>query len=643
MKKILPVLIILFLTTSLQAQYTKIIIQFKDKGSNTFSIANPSQYLSQRALQRRTKYNIAIDSTDLPITKRYIDSIRLAGDVNILSASKWLNQVLIQAADSAALSKIRSFPFVKSAQPVGLRIAVESPVPGKFVETVTPLIVPATSRTAATTDYFDYGSSYGQVHIHEGEFLHNKGFRGENVVIAMLDAGYQQYKTLSVFDSVRMNGQVLGERDFVTFDNSVNEDDAHGMYCLSIIAANRPGKMIGTAPKAGFLLLRTENSVGEYPIEEHNWVAGAEFADSAGADMITSSLGYNIFNDPAFNHTYSQLYRNAAQVTQGAALACKKGMIVTNSAGNDGSNSWKYISFPADADSVCAVGAVTPTGDPAAFSSYGFPGKVKPNVASVGVSTVIAGLNNEVVNGNGTSFSNPNLAGLIACLWQAFPAYNNMKILDAVYKSASHYTTSDDRSGFGIPNFRKAYLALKKEQNNTLYGADWMWITGSSPSQVDVRFIGQVEGKATLELFTNTGNIIAAKTFTTEVEEVYNYSFTGLTPMPCGTYSIKYTDSVKTRSVTLPCTDDNKTAYLKVYPNPAQAQFNVQLPNFNNHPVTLRVLNINGKIVEQKTVALNGSAIPVTIPIDLRRKAAGMYIIEVIDAEGRKTAKVIVR
>src|SRR5207248_7323997 len=143
----------------------------------------------------------------------------------------------------------------------------------------------------------------------------------------------------------------LGEKDFVAYDNSVDEDYAHGMYCLSTIAANVPGKMVGTAPHAKFWLLRSEDAANEKPVEEQNWVAAAEFADSAGADMISSSLGYYYFDDPSFNHSYNDIYANTTIVSKGAEMAAQKGMIVTNSTGNEGNNHWHYIIVHAEADS----------------------------------------------------------------------------------------------------------------------------------------------------------------------------------------------------------------------------------------------------------------------------------------------------
>ncbi|MCW3108221.1 MAG: hypothetical protein JWQ09_2727, partial [Segetibacter sp.] len=214
------------------AQYPKLIVQLRDKGTNTFSLSNPSQYLSQRAIQRRLRFNIPVDSIDLPLSTKYIDSIKLAGNVTILSTSKWLNQVLIATTDQNAINKIQSLSFVKSTRGVGYR-SINNTGNDKFKEPVPTPITSEVNRSAETADNtYNYGNNYPQVHIHEGEFLHNKGFHGETMQVAVLDAGFQQYKSISAFDSIRLNGQVLGERDFVAFDNSVNEDDSHGMYCL---------------------------------------------------------------------------------------------------------------------------------------------------------------------------------------------------------------------------------------------------------------------------------------------------------------------------------------------------------------------------------------------------------------------------
>lgn len=531
-----------------EAQYSKLIVQFKDKNGNPFTLSAPNQFLSARAIQRRARYSVPLDSTDLPIVPRYIDSVRAQGAVTILSRSKWLNQVLIQTVDSAAIQKIRALPFVKFSQSIGLRVLpAEQPV-NKLEPAGEPVVLP-NNALRTTADQYNYGNSYNQIHIHQGEYLHNKGFSGQGMMIAVLDAGFSNYRTITAFDSIRQRGQVLGERDFVAYDNSVNEDDAHGKNCLSIIAANWPGRMVGSAPWANFWLIRTEDAATEYPIEEHNWVVGAEFADSCGTDLITSSLGYTTFNDAAFNHTYSQFYTNSTIVTQGASLAVKKGMIVTNSAGNEGSTAWKYLGFPSDADSVCAVGAVTTAGVISSFSSYGYPGKQKPNVVSVGTATVIAG-NTGPTTGNGTSYSNPNMAGLITCLWQAFPRFNNMKILSALYAASDRATNPTDRYGYGIPNMKTAYRSLKADENGLLYGNNWLLANPASfVDTLAVQFVSQLDGNATVELLNAAQTVIATETIAGEKEEVYKTRFLNLSSLPAGTYTVRYSDGSVTKTV----------------------------------------------------------------------------------------------
>nr|MBA2250083.1 S8 family serine peptidase [Chitinophagaceae bacterium] len=330
-----------------EAQFSKYIIILKDKAGTPFAINNPSQFLSARSIMRRTKQHIVIDSTDLPITPRYIDSIRLAGTVTILNVSKWLNQVCIQTTDAAALAKINGFSFVQASQPVK-RVIGGSSRNNKFNETTGQLSVNQSSQ--ATANFYNYGASFPQIHIHEGEFLHNNGFHGEGMLMAILDGGFFQYKTIAAFDSARNNNQIAETYDFVNNEVSVNEDDPHGMECFSIIASNLPGQLVGSCPKATFYLYRTEDVPTESPVEEQNWVAGAERADSIGVDVLSTSLGYTTFDNPVFNHTYADMNGHTTIIARGCELAAKKGMISVVAAGNDGTNPWHFIGTPADTD-----------------------------------------------------------------------------------------------------------------------------------------------------------------------------------------------------------------------------------------------------------------------------------------------------
>ena len=635
-------IVMLFLLSVMElcasAQYSRVIVQFTNKNSTPFSLGAPQQYLSARALARRSRYAISLDSTDLPIVPRYIDSVKAQGAVTVLSQSRWLNQLLIQTGDSAALQKIKALPFVRTSQRVGLRREQTAGTPADKPEPVLSSPLPGNQRVAA--DVYDYGSAYNQIHIHQGEYLHNKGYSGQGMIITVLDAGFSNYRTITAFDSIRLRGQVLGERDFVAFDNSVNEDDSHGRSCLSIIAANWPGSMVGSAPGASFWLVRTEDAASEYPVEEHNWAVGAEFADSCGTDIITSSLGYTTFSDASFNHSYSQFYNNSTVVTMAASLAARKGIIVTNSAGNDGTSAWKYLGFPADADSVCSVGAVNISNTIATFSSYGYPGKQKPNVVSVGSGTVIAGTTAPTM-GNGTSFSNPNIAGLITCLWQAFPRFNNMKILNALYASSDKAAIPDNRYGYGLPNMKTAYGILKTDENKLLYGNTLLWADPVIFSDtLSVHFISQADGSNRIELLNSGGQVVATKSFIAEKQELYSTVFLNLAIQPDGLYTVRYSDSLQTKIIQVQ-KGAVTSSKLTLYPNPARGSVQVLLTSGVAQTANLRLFNQLGQVVKEQPADLSrGSNL---IVFRLHGLAAGAYTMRVQLGTQKLTARLAVR
>lgn len=438
------------------SQFSRYIVRLKHKGGSTYTLSNPGAFLSARALQRRTRYSLLLDSTDLPVSTSQMNQLRAIPNLTILHTSKWLNAVSIQTSDANAINSIQALPFVQSVSGIAARVGPE-PARDKWEQSSPLAIDPYTDRISA--DHYNYGSgSLAEIRLHQGEFLHNIGLRGQGMQIALLDGGFYNYTSLKAFDSVNTNGQIISTWDFVSGNSSVSEDHPHGMQCLSTIAANIPGQFIGKAPKASFHLFRTEDVSTEFPIEEFNWVCGAERADSAGADLISSSVGYYDFENATFNYSYSQLNGNTTLSAIGADLGAKKGLLIVNSAGNEGGNSWKYIITPADADSILCVGAVNASGVVGAFSSYGpsADGQTKPDVASVGVSALIQGSGNTVVTGNGTSFACPNMAGLAACLWQGFPEFSNMQIIQTLRESSDRYTNPDDRTGYGIPNLKTA-------------------------------------------------------------------------------------------------------------------------------------------------------------------------------------------
>ena len=546
-----------------KAQSTRHIVEFTDKKGTQFSLGNPSAYLSAKSIARRTKQKISIDSTDLPLSKTYLDSIAAVPNVDIRNQSKWLNQILIITSDAAALAKINSFPFVKSVKAIAPLARPTEDIIAKKKDQTYELGNELLSRmnngtkTEGVND-IQYGGTFNQIHIHEGEYLHNLGFTGDGITIAVLDAGFQAYKTNPALDSMRLQGRVLGEWDYVMNEASVNEDYVHGAYCLSIIAANRPGSIVGSAPHASFWLLRTEDVYSEYPVEEQYWIAAAEFADSAGTDMISTSLGYNIFDDPSYNHTYPERNGNTTMITRAADFAAKKGIIVTASAGNDGqrTDDYKFVSCPADADSVLTVGAVNGAGTIAAFSCWGpnSAGKVKPNVVSVGQGTILANTIGNPIGGNGTSYANPNMAGLVACLWQAFPEFTNMEIIDAVQHSADRFLTPDERYGYGIPNFRIAYNQLLIERQRrkyaTVLGNEWM---KAYPVPYSTNFNllikAPMDGKATIQLSNAMGQQLERQTLETDADHYYLINFTQAPVLAKGVYFIRYEDGKNKRTI----------------------------------------------------------------------------------------------
>ena len=548
MKAIILTILLQGIFTIGHAQYTRHIIELTDKKGSIHTLSNPQTFLSPETIARRKQFNIAIDSSDLPVSKVYLDSISKAGKVEIINTSKWLNQVLIKTSDQAALNKISQFPFVKKRSPIANRPS--SINQEKFIETVTETNVSQTiAATKATT--LNYGNSIKQVNIHEGEFLHNKGFQGNGIKIAVLDAGFFKYQNIAAFDSLKINGQLKMTWDFVDNNASVNEDDAHGMQCLSVLAANLPGAFVGTAPAASYYLFRTEDAATEFPVEEQNWLAAAERADSIGVQMISSSLGYNTFDDVRFNYTYADMNGKKTMITRGATMASNKGMIVMNSAGNSGSTAWKYLIAPADAVDVLAVGAVNNLKQVAPFSSFGpsSDNRVKPDIASVGWNTFLINTNGNVAQANGTSFSNPNIAGLVACLWQAFPEFSNKEIIETVRKSSDRYNNPDARTGYGIPNMRLAYGMLEKESNirkaKGILKADRLKVY-PNPITDDFTIVynGKNNGKLSLQLLSIEGKMIRNLSYDVLENEYYFFNVNGLGALAPGQYILSYQDSV---------------------------------------------------------------------------------------------------
>jgi serine protease AprX len=445
------------------------VLQFSDKGVNSDAVFNPSLYLSEKAVERRIKHKIAFDQYDMPVDEHYVSEVSKTG-ARILARSRWLNTIVIETTNDVA-DKISAMPFITNIQLIDNQ-SKNSKTSSKpfFKEEKTYPGVAGNTKKKVTTDIYDYGIAFNQIDQLKGQYLHNSGFSGQGMTIAVIDAGFNSVDIMPCFDSLRANNQIKGTRDFAVPGNNVYGTDMffHGTSVLSCMGSYVSGQMIGTAPKADYWLLRSEVAESESIIEEYYWVSAAEFADSVGADLINSSLGYTTFDNPATNHTYADMDGNTTVVTIGADKAAEKGILVVNSAGNSGSTTdpWKYIGAPADGDSVFTIGAVDGSGNRASFSSLGptYDGRIKPTVSAQGQGSAIYIPNypNPPVlsYGNGTSFSSPITCGITACLWQALPDLNNMQIIEAIKATASQASEPDSLLGWGIPNYEKAYTTL---------------------------------------------------------------------------------------------------------------------------------------------------------------------------------------
>lgn len=431
-------------------------VRFTDKDATPYSIGEPEQFLSARAIARRQAQGIAIDALDLPVDPAYINAVLATGDVQLLNRSKWFNAITIRTTDPAALDAIGQLPFVSQVRATR-RLQGAAPAQDKFTLLADPPIVARGGQPE------DYGASWTQISMLNGHQLHAMEAKGQGMLIGVLDSGFDRVNELAAFDELRGREGIVLTRDMVSHDGDVYQDHWHGRSVLSCMAGILPGYLQGTAPLADYALVRTEAVAYELVIEEDNWVSGAELLDSLGADVLNTSLGYTTFDDSLQNHTYADMNGATARISIAAHIASLKGMVPVVSAGNNGWSPWHYIGAPADAFDILAVGAVGDQGQHAGFSSWGpsADGRVKPDVMAMGWGAIGLRVDGDSIAPlNGTSFSAPILAGLVACLWQLHPERTAHDIMDAVRRSAHLWSAPNDSMGYGIPDFMQAHAWL---------------------------------------------------------------------------------------------------------------------------------------------------------------------------------------
>lgn len=435
-------------------------IYLSDKNNTPYSIDNPSEFLSQRAIDKRARFNIPITEQDLPVNPQYKQQIlALHAEIQPLAVSKWMNTFTIYCPDSTVLPQILSLPFVDSMEAVGNYVLYDAPV-YQHLENPIPMVH---SSSIPTKDAIDYGEGLAQIALFNGVPLHEEGFHGEGMLIAVIDGGFFGIETTSFFQELSNSGRFYGHYSLMpNFVDTLASgwDEVHGTIVTSAMAANTNGELVGTAPCASYALIHTEWVGSEEIIEEDFWANGAEIADSLGADVINSSLGYRMFPDfPQNDITYENMNGVHSIASRCATILGQKGVIVCVAAGNDGNSEFYHISRPGDAFDILCVGACTSDSIIASFSSrgYSYDGRVKPDIISQGVETACYNPFNMLEFSNGTSLATPVAAGMCACLWQAMPCYTSTQIMQMIRESGHLYNNPNPEFGYGIPNFYQIY------------------------------------------------------------------------------------------------------------------------------------------------------------------------------------------
>lgn len=448
----------LFLLFIFSIAFTEVVAQdryivfLEDKANSPFSIENPEEFLSAKAILRREMQEIEVLEEDLPVNPDYVDQIKTSG-AEVFFQSKWFNAVLVQG-EQGQIAKIGALPFVKNLERVarGLRLSKSSRVEEE--EDV--------EGEESTANAF-------QNDILGVNVLHQEGYKGEGMLIAFMDSGFEGVNTTAAFEHLFLNDQVLLEKNFVVNSEDVYDSEyrSHGTRVLSTVAAQVEGEYLGIAPNAHFMLFITEDLPTEYRIEEYNFLFAAEMADSAGVDVINTSLGYSFgFNQADMDYTVDQMDGQTTIITQAAEKAFEKGILVVTSVGNEGSNSnWSIMTAPADGPNVLSVGAVGNNEIRASFSSTGpnASGITKPELMALGSPTVVVNNAGNVTSSSGTSFSSPQIAGLAALVWQTEPELTNKELFDELLVLGNRFGNPDNEYGYGIPTFGKLIAGIDSD------------------------------------------------------------------------------------------------------------------------------------------------------------------------------------
>lgn len=491
-------LFLLLLTWSASwAQENRYMVFFKDKTGTPYSISQPEEYLSARALARRNRQHISITEQDIPVNTSYVLGVQNA-NAKVFYSTRWMNGVLVQCEETA-IPQIEALEYVASVQLVA---PGERPLPNGRKKSGSRIKeVKAGEINASQQAMLGIGQ------------MHDAGHRGEGVWVAVTDSGFPGVDVHEAFSHLFSEGRLYSNlsHDFVHGGTGVFQYDDHGTRVLSVMAAYQPGQFIGGAYKASFLLFVTEDSPTEYRIEEYNWLFAVERADSLGVDIINTSLGYNTFDLPSMNYAKSDMNGNTAIISRAANWAAEKGMLIVTSAGNEGVNSWKTITAPADAENVLSVGGVISGGEKMASSSEGpsADGRIKPEVAALGSGVYVMADDGSILARTGTSYSAPLVTSLAAGIWQRYPDLTNFELIDIIKNTASQAESPDNRLGYGIPNFKAIVNKLEWKPQENLFEvypnpviSDTVYISLADPETTNT---------ALVEIVSMQGQLIVSK------------------------------------------------------------------------------------------------------------------------------------
>ena len=456
MKKLVLLFVIMLVQQS-YAQQEAAWVFFADKENVAASLADPILIMTQDAIDRKALQGTAIDERDVPVNEDYITQIKNATGITVLAKSKWMNCVHVVGNQSNidALLGLSFVTDVEYADPSLNLFPGGEPLEDKFAS--------EKIETAGTRITYNYGAAANQIEMLSGDYLHELDFAGDGMVIAVLEAGFPSVNSNPGFSKMINEGRLLGTYDFEARTTNVDGTSSHGTNTSSDIGGFLQDQFVGTAPQASYYLFVTEYGPTETPAEEAWWVEALERSDSLGVDVINTSLGYQDFDNPNYDHSYQDLDGQTTFSARGANIAFDKGMILVTSAGNDGGG-FTYVGTPGDSPGMLTVGAVDSNGNYASFSSIGptVDGRIKPDVMAQGSSAAVISTSGNVNYSSGTSFSSPIMTGVVACLWQSRPQTPNNEVMQIIREASHLYNNPTDQMGYGIPNFEDAYLALQQ-------------------------------------------------------------------------------------------------------------------------------------------------------------------------------------